>query len=557
MQSDELGLDTVPDLGATSAGVGLQGLAGDDDGGFADNYGFEDAGDNSWSALEKQDDSSISNAPTSAPPTARDGRDPQGMTFCTTDGDWAKSESPKRIVGKPQHIAQWEANTHDHLNHAKMLIQKASVHHQENDRHIHSSHKRGKSQSGAVHTMIKKKMSITNDLIKALEDRHESVEDTIRQVGECLFQLQRAHRSKWAPLNVCERRLELRDTRPLQELVRDHTQEALEHERQTLIESRQELSDQVASCKAALIDLDKLKMDVIEDLSHKRHGLRIDRTCLNPTKPVGASQQDRIVLPALGEVANYAMPPSPKDSVAGSGPQHEESRQLDTKSLLQKAVRMEEEAMKLCNESDAIMLQTKRECQRASTQAQTSIARRADETDDLKRKLEAQMREIDEAIAQTEMSMGRTKKKLENQEMPLKALDTQFSLRGGRTAPEGIRDVVQEEMEGHLETVKKNVKILTAKFQNTKSLLENLKESRAQLTEDYRNKLLALKIEDACLKVTPRKAMELDRMDPRGGRCKVASAKRAVKKEGGPYSLVSTMSLDAKQDQVSPSNADF
>jgi len=263
------------------------------------------------------------------------------------------------------------------------------------------------------------------------------------------------------------------------------------------------------------------------------------------------------VLPALGEVANYAMPPSPKDSVAGSGPQHEESRQLDTKSLLQKAVRMEEEAMKLCNESDAIMLQTKRECQRASTQAQTSIARRADETDDLKRKLEAQMREIDEAIAQTEMSMGRTKKKLENQEMPLKALDTQFSLRGGRTAPEGIRDVVQEEMEGHLETVKKNVKILTAKFQNTKSLLENLKESRAQLTEDYRNKLLALKIEDACLKVTPRKAMELDRMDPRGGRCKVASAKRAVKKEGGPYSLVSTMSLDAKQDQVSPSNADF
>merc|ERR1719482_1512264 len=139
----------------------------------------------------------------------------------------------------------------------------------------------------------------------------------------------------------------------------------------------------------------------------------------------------------------------------------------------------------------------------------------------------------------------------------MKTLDRQFAVRGQRTDREGIRDPVHEEMEGHLETMKKNVKTLTAKFQNTKTLLDSLKESRAALTEDYRNKLLALKIEDACLKVTARKAMELDRMDPRGGRCKVASAKRAVKKEGGPYSLVSTMSLDAKQDQVSPSNADF
>jgi chromosome segregation ATPase len=404
--------------------------------------------------------------------------------------------------------------------------------------------------------MIKKKMSITNDLIKALEDRHESVEDTIRQVGECLFQLQRALRSKWAPLNVCERRLELRDTRPIQELVRDDCQSALEHERQTLIESRQELTDQIASCKERLIALDRLKAEVIEDLSHKRHGLRIDRSCLGPARPHMNSQQDRVVLPSLGEVSNYNMPPSPKDSAQGSAHHHEDSRQGDTKTLLNRAVRMEEDAMKLCNESDAVMLQTKRECQRASAQGQTSIARRADETDGLKRQLEAQMREIDEAIAQTEMSLGRTKKKLENQEIPLKTLDKQFSQRGKRSDREGIRDHVQDELEGHLETIKKSVKVLTQKFQNTKSLLDNLKESRLQLTEDYRNKLLALKIEDACLKVTPRKAMELDRMDPRGGRCKVASARRPVKKEG-VYSLMASMPTEGTEDQVNLASVGF
>lgn len=404
-------------------------------------------------------------------------------------------------------------------------------------------------------------MSLTNDLIKALEDRHESVEDTIRQVGECLFQLQRAHRSKWAPLNVCERRLELRDTRPLQELVRDHTQEALEHERQTLIESRQELADQVNSCKESLIALDQLKVHVVEDLSSKRHGLRVDRQCLSPQKTSTQSTQERVVLPQLGEVSNYNLPSSPKDSERGStaGAQQEESRQdgrLDTKSLLHKAVRMEEDAMKLCNESDAVMLQTKRECQRATTQAQSSIARRADETDDLKRKLEAQMREIDDAVAQTEMSLARTKKKLESHEGPLKSLDKQFEMRGTQSARGGPRDPVQEEMEGHLETMKKSVKMLTAKFQGSKSLLENLKESRMQLTEDYRNKLLSLKIEDACLKVTPRKAMELDRSDPRGGRCKVGSVKRSVRKEG-VYSLAASMPLDAMDESVNLSNTNF
>merc|ERR1712139_124739 len=111
-------------------------------------------------------------------------------------------------------------------------------------------------------------------------------------------------------------------------------------------------------------------------------------------------------------------------------------------------------------------------------------------------------------------------------------------------------------MEGHLETLKKNVKVLTQKFQNTRGLLENLHESRQHLTDDYRNKLLALKIEDACLKVPPKKAMELDRMDPRGGRCKVAAPKRQVKKDS-PYSLVATMPLEGMSEQVNLASTEF
>lgn len=493
--------------------------------GFDRSDGFEDDWD-SPDALEKRHSGGFSTVATSVPLTDR-----EGAASLSTDFGWS-TEWP-RLDAKSDGQRQWEANTSQHLSRAKKLVRQAQVHHEENEKHIHASHQRQKDQSGTVYKTLKHKMSLTTDLVKALEDRLESVEDTIRHVGECLFQLQRAERSKWGPLNVCERRLELRDTRPVQDLVRDHTQEALEHERQTLIESRQELNDQAGSCRQTLASLDEVRSDLLRDLQGKRHALRVDHSCLSPSnRPHMQTHAERVVLPKLGEVSNYGLPPCPNGTGRGTGYQHEEARQVDTKALLSSAVRAEEGAIRLCNESDCVMLQTKRECQRAAVQAQASLTKRTEETADLKKQLEVQMREIDEAITDTEISLGRTRKKLEYHEKPLKALDKQFDLRNKRTSREDIRDHVHEELETHLDTVKSNVRTLSQKYQNTKDLLDNLQSARQQLTEDYRGKLQTLKIDEACLKVTPRKAMELDRSDPRGGRCQFPSGKRGQKKHG-------------------------
>lgn len=361
-------------------------------------------------------------------------------------------------------------------------------------------------------------MQVTHDLIKGLEDRIDSVEDTIRQTGECLFQLRRAHRSKWAPLNVCERRLELRDGRPLQELVRDHFQEALEHERATLIEGRQELSDQIQGTKEMLTSLEGMKRELIEDLQHKRHAMRIDRSCLQPDKPHG-KELDRFFLPALPEVTNYTLPPSPKDTEPGSGHQHEGVRQVNTQTLVSRGVRLEENAMRLCNENDAAMLHTKRECSRSNAATCVSMDRRIQETERLRRQLEMQINETDATIAEAQRSLSKIKKKLDSHEAPLRGLNKQFALRDRRTDREHIRDPVTDDMEAHLDAVKTSVRTLTAKWQGTKNILDHLQASRAQMATDHKCKTMALKIDDTCRKVTPKKAMELDKLDPRSGRC--------------------------------------
>mmetsp|Transcript_57622 Transcript_57622/g.115383 ORF Transcript_57622/g.115383 Transcript_57622/m.115383 type:complete len:519 (-) Transcript_57622:299-1855(-) len=500
------------------------------DGIYDDNYAdvFDDPGDDTslgHDELEYDDGKSLGANPYQA--GERHGLSPSLPQHVEDGGPKASATANKE---------RWEQRTIDSLNHAKALTKHALKSCVDNDS-VHGHAKR--SLHANTHTVshtIKKKIGQTEDLIKALEDRIESVEDTMRQVGECLFQLQRAFRSKWSPLNVCERRLQLRDARPQQELIRDPCQEALERERQTLIESRQELADQIDSMKEMLITLDKVKGELIEDMQHKRHALRIDRSCLDPKKQsLSRTAQDRLVLPQLHEVVHYGGPLSPKEAESGTGHHHEENRQVNAKDLITKAVRCEEDAMKLCNESDAVMIHTKRECTRACTQAQSELGRRVEETTHYKKQLEAQIQETDETIAQTEMSLAKMKKKIEAHEQPLRALDKQFHARTGRTSREDIRDHVHDELEGHLDTVKKNVKNLTEKWQHTRDIVEQLRSTKQRLQEDYRCKCAALKIDDSCVKVTPKKAIELDRMDPRGGRCREPplSARKKQRDYGG------------------------
>eukprot|EP00746_Dinoflagellata_sp_MGD_P162508 gnl/MRDRNA2_/MRDRNA2_90098_c0_seq1.p1 gnl/MRDRNA2_/MRDRNA2_90098_c0~~gnl/MRDRNA2_/MRDRNA2_90098_c0_seq1.p1 ORF type:complete len:538 (-),score=121.64 gnl/MRDRNA2_/MRDRNA2_90098_c0_seq1:212-1780(-) len=429
--------------------------------------------------------------------------------------DWQYQPTKRAQPANQQH---WQQNTIDTLHMAKALMRDAHFQMSKNDRAKQQSDNRHQENTTNVSKNLRSKITKSTDLVHGLEARIDSVEDTIRQTGECLFQLQRAHRSKWAPLNVCERRLELRDGRPLQELVRDHLQEALEHERRTLIEARQELSDQIQATKEMLSALEKMKQELLEDLQHKRHAMRIDRSCLQPDKPHG-KEPERFILPALPEVTNYTLPPSPKETARGTGEQHEGVRQSNTQALISRALRLEENAMRMCNENDAAMLHTKRETSRANAATSVSLDRRVQEVDKLKNQLEAHIRDTDATIAEANRSLQKTKKKLDSHEAPLRCLNKQFTLRDRRTDREHIRDPVTDEMESHLDSVKKSVGILTAKWQATKNILDQLKKSRQQMTEDYKCKMIASKIDDACRKVTPKKAIELDRLDPRGGRC--------------------------------------
>jgi len=443
-------------------------------------------------------------------------------------GNWAAKPGPSIDAGK------WQADTAATLDHARNLVQHALSVHQENSRTKEGATHKNISQTAAVQHTIRKKIGATRGMVRGITDHIDIVDDEMQQLGQCLFVLQRAHRSKWSLLNICERRLELRALRPLQELVSDRTQLALEHERQTLIEARQELADQIEACKEMLTGLEDLKGELMLDMSHKRHGQRIDQACLSSRaqKPIGKSPEiakERMVLPRVNAVAHYDLPPSPKSAERGSGDRQEGGRSAAAQALLFKALKMEEDARRLRKVSDVAMLQTKLECTGASKQTAAALAERSSTIAEFRQRLEAQLQETHQAIVATEKSMAETQRQMYAHEQPLRILDSQFVLRAGRTSREGIRDPVTEEMEAHLDSVKQSVQALQEKWEASKEVLQQLNISKACLAEDLRCKVAAQKLEDACLRVTPRKSMELDRADPRGGRVgdRCASAGRS------------------------------
>jgi len=427
----------------------------------------------------------------------------------------------------PKDHEAWVSKTMDNVGLAKSLMMKAKDQMAKNGEDVSYSASKKACQ---VQHHIKKKMGVTSDITKALEDRIESTEDTIRQVGECLFQLQRAQRAKWAPLNVCERRLELRESRPVQELVKDHLVEALEHERQTIVEARHELADQIESAKEMLTSLDAFKNDLVEELQAMRHALRVDRSAFIPAiKPdlaAGKSRTtDRNVLPKLFDVAHYARPQTPKNG------ESDEGKQAHARTLIQRVVQLQENGIRLCNACDAAMLNTKRECDKASEKTLASMNKRIAETSQLKSHLESQVAETDSAIVNLERSLYKTKQELHAHKELYKK---QLLLLEQQSKLEGMHNMVGDPLLKQVQKAKAAVEGLTARADESKELLDSLRKARQGLVDDLKNKSQALKIEDSVLKTTARKAIELDRSDPRGGRCQIVK-KRAPSSARGTF----------------------
>jgi len=121
---------------------------------------------------------------------------------------------------------------------------------------------------------LKKREMTEKKISDTLYGRLSKMEENLTKVIKCCAELNRVTAKTWASLNVAEKRLEIRATRPPQEQVQDVLQDALEQELKDLSPSHKELTDWLKSGQ----EVHKSMEGAIAEMNDQRLTLHLDRT---------------------------------------------------------------------------------------------------------------------------------------------------------------------------------------------------------------------------------------------------------------------------------------
>jgi len=303
---------------------------------------------------------------------------------------------------------------------------------------------------------------------KKLDDRLEITKTALdadeasgQRCAQILQLLHHERQAKWAALKVVEWRLALRERRPTSELFRDHLQEVLEHEFKILEDSRRILGDRAAEVKIAAEDCEANRVRLARNVRHMicegntQVPQPVDSMPASPTSPPPEPEPNAQNEVAAGEGASD---PAVKRPAVPTDPDE----------LIKRAPVLHEISMKLYFKGEKLISQQKVICDRANDKVMASFLKRNAENKELKHGLEAQMREMDEGVVIAEKSISRMKK------------DIEFF--------------------GKVE--------LQPKVDSTSAIVARIKASRHELSEDLLRKVVSIRIDDTCRKITPERTSQ-------------------------------------------------
>jgi hypothetical protein len=131
--------------------------------------------------------------------------------------------------------------------------------------------------------------------------------------------------------------------------------------------------------------------------------------------------------------------------------------------LLKRAPCLQQVVLSFCQKSDAEIQRQRNMCSRANEKVLACFQKRWAENEALKKNLEQQIAEMETAIIAAEKSLVRLKKRIDHY---------------------GETD-------------------LQSKYDNAAAVLQKLRGSKQELEEDFHRKLVSLKIDECCRKITP------------------------------------------------------
>lgn len=351
-----------------------------------------------------------------------------------------------------------------------------------------------------LHNSLQCKVKASQNLIQTLENRARSVQKTIDTTKHSLAKLEAARRAKDGPLQLCTWRMEQRDKRPLQELVRDNAELALEEERHQLLDCQRRLTDSEKRTKQTILNLEDVLKELHADISDKKQALNIDDTCLRTTHRQWQTAVDRGVPGSFG----MSMPLTQRSSCHKKTSAEESGRnEYDRHSIgsqhNQMALRKEQDAQELQNDNQRLIDHTQKVADQAAARSEARLQDRVNENQKMRRRLEDQLRETNDKIEHTKATMSQTKSEIKALEEPMSLVSARDCARKQRALREQILDPVSTMLEDHKLSLLRTNESLRNQRQQEKHTLQELIQNRDRLRDDLRDKTAALHIDLNCL----------------------------------------------------------
>lgn len=297
------------------------------------------------------------------------------------------------------------------------------------------------------------------------------VDNAMQKSQQIIIHVGHEQQKKWAPLKVCEWRLALRGRRPARELFKDSVSQALEDEEKALLESRVKLVEIQKEGKAILEDCEANKARLVRIVrcmvcygQSKVSATDIigkDGDPASPSSPSTAPPEEGAPPPAEGEEAPPPSPTKKRPNVPS-----------DAAGLLRRAPVLLESVLQYVKKCDDACKFQKAKCVAANLTVLAAFKKRWGENAVLKKSLEAQIAQMNEAIVTAEKALVGMKKRIEF----FKEVEFQ------------------------------------PKYDNAQVILNKLKESKEFLEDDFHHKIVAMKIDESCRKITPERASGEDPM---------------------------------------------
>eukprot|EP00929_Paragymnodinium_shiwhaense_P054705 TRINITY_DN27422_c0_g1_i1.p1 TRINITY_DN27422_c0_g1~~TRINITY_DN27422_c0_g1_i1.p1 ORF type:complete len:472 (-),score=151.37 TRINITY_DN27422_c0_g1_i1:182-1492(-) len=383
-------------------------------------------------------------------------------------GDAAAPEAPPSPAGgraKPENMEAWKTATTKTLTDASSLTKELLEHLKNHDKANNSiSHAmspvllKSGNRSMQLRAGIGEKPKTTMNCgpkvrrtldagFGEMEGLTENLDISACTIEDLLIRSDNIQAAKCASLKLCEWRLKLRATRPEPEQFKDCLQAALEKEQKVLVDGRTELKDlgkQMRSTHGQIREVCKKIFKLKDKISREGMFYKPDAP---PPPPAAAAEG--------GAEGGAEAPPQ---EAAAPPPETKEQ-------LLKRARQINALALDLIKKMELGSASYVAKCANMEKEVNAAFNKRSQENLTVKRQLDKQINDVEEALAHAELSLSYTRKRIIADE----------------TGEKGLQ---------------KNADI-------TSDMANKLRVKKAELEEDLRCKLIAWKIDDNCKRIPP------------------------------------------------------